>query len=102
MKGSHIRNDARRSPLSGRPVLRRYEDSFDISELVDKTAYQRYHNEKWGGASFLNTSQENEEIVLDTTPASNPATTPTSSANTTPSSSVATSPASSRRATQEL
>lgn len=101
MKGTFIRNDARRAPLSGRPLLHPYEDSFDVSELVDKGTYQRFHERKWDGASFLNNqNDDHEEIVLDTTPASTPTASPP--APSSPSSSVASSPASSRRTTEEL
>jgi hypothetical protein len=86
-------NDARRAPLAGRPRLHPYSDTdpLDPTLLVDKASFERFHENKWSGASFL--QRTDGEIVLDMSPASSPGGTPCSS--------PARSPASSRRPTSE-
>jgi hypothetical protein len=99
---SRPRNEARRAPLSGRPRLQRYQSEDDVGGLLDKATYQKMYEEKWGGAPWLEASQENDDnsdnvIVLDHSLASSPCSSKTSS---TPNS-ASSSPGSSRRTTQD-
>lgn len=93
-----IRNDARRAPLSGRPCIRQYHSDHDTDGLVDKSTYRRMHEEKWGGAPWLEDSETDKSvIVLDNAPPS----CPVLSTSVSPTSRASSSQASSRRATLE-
>jgi hypothetical protein len=92
-----IRNDARRAPLSGRPCLRQYHSEHDTEGLVDKSTYRKMHEEKWGGAPWLDSETDKSVIILDNAPAAFPAV----ASSVSPSSSAAPSQASSRRTTLE-
>ena len=68
-----LRNEARRSTLAGRPCLRQYQKGSDLAGLVDKGAFQRMYEEKWGGAPWMEESENTDKIIiLDHAPASSP------------------------------
>jgi len=90
-----IRNCARKSPLAGRPCLRRYENERDLDDLVDKETFERMYEEKWQGAPWL--KKVDGTIVLDTTPATSPEVSLSKSSS--PSSSPRSTTTPSRRAT---
>ena len=96
-----LRNEARRSSLAGRPCLKQYITRSDVAGLVDKETFQRMYEEKWGGAPWVEESDNTDKIIiLDPAPASSPC----SSASLTSkslSSTPSTSKRSSRRTTLE-
>src|SRR5271170_5428970 len=95
---THVRNEARRAALSGRPCLHQYRTPTDRGGLVDKKTFQRMYETKWSGAPWMEDSIGGDaEIVLDQAPASSPS----CSISSTPSSSVSSSQTSSRRTTLE-
>src|SRR5438477_153994 len=95
---TELRNEARRSSLAGRPCLRQYHTESDVAGLVDKGTFQRLYEEKWGGAPWMEDSENTDKvIILDHAPASSPCSSTSKSLLTTPSTSTSTS----RRTTLE-
>jgi len=98
-----VKNEARRAPLAGRPCLHQYNTPGDSKGLIDKTAYQRMYEAKWGGAPWLNEHRDTvgkkgeNVVVIDMAPPSCPAAAP----SITPSSSPSSTAVSSRRTTME-
>ena len=96
-----LRNEARRSLLAGRPCLKQYNTGSDVSGLVDKGTFQRIYEEKWGGAPWIEESENTDKvIILDHAPASSPCSS-NSSGSTSLLSTPSTSTKSSRRSTIE-
>jgi hypothetical protein len=94
-----LRNEARRSLLAGRPCLKQYNTGSDVTGLVDKETFQRIYEEKWGGAPWIEESENTDKvIILDHAPASSPCSS-TSSGSSSVLSTPLTSTTSSRRST---
>ena len=96
---TELRNEARRSTLAGRPCLKQYHTGSDIAGLVDKGTFQRMYEEKWGGAPWMEESENTDKvIILDHAPASSPCLS-TSLGFKSPTTTPSTSATSSRRTT---
>jgi hypothetical protein len=67
-----MKNQARCSPLSGRVNLHRYENEFEVSELVGKDTFHEAYEARWGHAPWMSegSGKDGDVIVLDITPPS--------------------------------
>jgi len=101
-----VKNEARRAQLAGRPCLHQYSTPADSEGLIDKKAYQRMYEAKWGGAPWLNEHRDTvgekaeDVIVIDMAPPPCPEAAPSITPSSPPSSTITTA-VSSRRTTME-